>query len=100
MPSARGRPPAPPAALLRHDARVIAPKDVEKLVRDAVPDARVLVEDLTGTADHYRVEVVSPRFAGLSSLQRHRLVHAGLQGVLGGALHAIQLTTRTPEEKP
>ena len=77
---------------------MIAPQDVEQLVRNAVPDARVLVEDLTGTSDHYRVEVVSARFAGLTSLQRHRLVHSGLQGVLGGALHAIQLTTRTPEE--
>jgi stress-induced morphogen len=81
-----------------HDPPVIAPQDIEQRIRSAVAGARVVVEDLTGTADHYRITVVAPEFDGLTSLQRHRLVQASLRDVLGGALHAIQLTTRTPEE--
>ena len=77
---------------------MIAPKDIEKRIHEAFPDARVDVLDLTGTQDHYAVRVVSTRFEGVSSIKRHRLVHAPLRDVLGGALHAIELVTRTPAE--
>jgi stress-induced morphogen len=79
---------------------VISPSDVERRIVAALPGARVSVRDLTGTADHYAIDVTSERFDGLGSLQRHRLVHAALKDVLGGALHAVELTTRTPTEAP
>ena len=72
--------------------------EIESRIVTALPGASVRVTDLTGTRDHYRIEVVSERFEGLLSLQRHRLVHATLKDVLGGPLHAIELTTRAPRE--
>ena len=77
---------------------MIPPAEIEKRIHAAFPDARVDVLDLTGTQDHYAVRVVSARFEGVSSIKRHRLVHAPLRDVLGGALHAIELVTRTPTE--
>jgi stress-induced morphogen len=56
------------------------------------------VRDLTGTADHYEVRVVAGAFEGLSQIERHRMVYAAFQDVLGGALHALSLQTLTPGE--
>lgn len=77
---------------------MIAPEELERRLREAFPDARVGVNDLTGGQDHYEVEVVSPRFEGMALLERHRLVYAPFQDVLGGALHALSIKARTPEE--
>ncbi len=78
---------------------MMAPEEIARRVRAALPDAQVNVEDLTGTRDHYAIDVTSAAFAGLASVQRHRRVHAALRDVLGGDLHAIRLTTRTPDER-
>ena len=77
---------------------MITPEDIRARIASALPDAAVEIHDLTGTHDHYRIDVVSARFADLPSLGRHRLVNAALKDVLGGALHAIELTTRAPGE--
>jgi stress-induced morphogen len=77
---------------------MIEPQEIEKRIRDAMPDAQVVVKDLTGGRDHYEVEVVSAAFAGLGSLQRHRKVYAIFADVVGGALHALSLKTRAPGE--
>ncbi len=74
------------------------PKDLSEQIKKGLPDAKVSVIDLTGGGDHFEVEVISSAFEGLSQLQRHRIVHAPLKEVLGGALHALTLHTRTPEE--
>ena len=99
-PDDRRREPAPLAKRKPgvHDGAVIEPSAIESRIVAGLPDAVVEIHDLTGTADHYRIEVVSASFAGLSSMQRHRLVHATLKDVLGGPLHAIELTTRGPDE--
>ena len=77
---------------------MIAPADIERRIKTAVPDAAVAIRDLTGTSDHYHLRVVSAAFEGMPSLDRHRMVHAPLRDVLGGALHAIELVTKTPAE--
>lgn len=51
-----------------------------------------------GRESHFAVLVVSPRFAGLPPLQRHRLVHDALRDELGGPLHALAIVARTPEQ--
>ena len=56
------------------------------------------MRDMTGTADHYEVRVVAEAFQGKSLIERHRMVYASLQDVLGGALHALSLKTLTPGE--
>lgn len=64
----------------------------------ALPDAQVVVQDLTGGGDHYQVRVISSAFAGVPPIKRHRMVYAPLKDVMGGALHALALSTLTPEE--
>lgn len=72
--------------------------EIRRRICEALPDAEVTVQDMTGGGDHYRVEVVSGAFAGVTPIKRHRMVYSPLKDVLGGALHALALTTRTPDE--
>ena len=70
--------------------------EIEVLIREALPDAQVTIEDLRGDGDHYAALVVSSAFAGKSRVQQHQLVYAALQGRMGTALHALALTTAVP----
>ena len=70
---------------------------IENLIRAAIPDARVTVEDLAGDGDHYAATVVSEQFRGLSRLKQHQMIYAALQGRVGGELHALALQTSAPE---
>jgi stress-induced morphogen len=72
--------------------------EIRRRICEAMPDAKVTVHDMTGTADHYQVEVISSAFQGILPVKRHRMVYAPLKDVLGGALHALALTTKTPDE--
>ena len=47
---------------------------------------------------HYRLRIVSPRFAGLNTLQRHRLVYAALGSLMQHEIHAMSINALTPEE--
>ncbi len=71
--------------------------EIEALIRAALPDARVNVEDLAGDGDHYAATVVSEQFRGLSRVRQHQLVYAALRGRMGGELHALALQTSAPE---
>jgi len=70
--------------------------EIEALIREALPDAHVTIEDLAGDGDHYAATVVSESFRGRSRVQQHQMVYAALQGRMGGALHALALQTTTP----
>lgn len=71
--------------------------DIEKMIKDAIPDADVTIRDLAGDGDHYAAEVVSESFRGLSRVKQHQLVYGALQGNMGGVLHALALQTSAPE---
>jgi stress-induced morphogen len=71
--------------------------EIERLIRQALPDAQVTIEDLRGDGDHYAALVVSSVFVGKSRVQQHQLVYQALQGRMGTALHALALTTSVPE---
>lgn len=71
---------------------------IETLIRAALPDAEVAVNDTTGGGDHYAAVVVSPAFHGKSLIERHRLVYAALGDLMRAQIHALALTTDTPEE--
>ena len=77
---------------------MISPQEIERRIADALPGARIQVDDLTGGGDHYRVIVVASQFADQGALDRHRTVYAIFKDVLGGELHALSLETTTPEE--
>lgn len=72
-------------------------EEIEAMIRAAIPDAEVTIRDLAGDGDHYAAEVVSQSFAGLSRVAQHKAVYAALGGRMGGALHALQLTTAVPK---
>ena len=68
-------------------------RDIEKLIVEALPDAKVEIRDLAGDGDHYAATVVSSAFKGKTRVQQHQMVYAALQGRMGGVLHALQLQT-------
>jgi stress-induced morphogen len=75
----------------------MAASEIEAMIRSALPDASVEITDLAGDGDHYAAKVVSAAFVGMPRVRQHQLVYAALGGRMGGALHALQLTTATPE---
>jgi stress-induced morphogen len=69
---------------------------IEQLIREAIPDATVSIEDLRGDGDHYAAHVVSAQFVGKTRVQQHQMVYQALKGRMGGELHALALQTSTP----
>jgi stress-induced morphogen len=74
----------------------MAAPDIERLIKQAFPDAQVVVVDLAGDGDHYGARVTSAAFAGKTRIQQHQMVYNALQGQIGGALHALALETAVP----
>jgi stress-induced morphogen len=76
---------------------MVHPDHVRSAIRQALPDASVEVEDLTGGGDHLQVKVVSQAFAGLSRVKQHQLVYGALRSELASeAIHALALQTSAP----
>jgi stress-induced morphogen len=75
----------------------MAADEIEALIRQGIPDARVEITDLAGDGDHYSARVVSETFRGLPRVKQHQRVYEALGGRMGGVLHALQLTTAVPE---
>jgi stress-induced morphogen len=73
-----------------------SPEELKERIEAALPGARVEIADLTGGGDHFRAEVVSDRFAGLSRLDQHRLVYDVFGSEVGGPIHALSIKTSTP----
>ncbi len=71
-------------------------EDLKRRIEDALPGATAEVEDLTGGGDHFRAEVVSDRFDGLSRIEQHRLVYDVFGDEVGGPIHALSIKTSTP----
>ena len=69
------------------------PASIEKMIKEALPDAEVRIDDLRGDGDHYAAYVVSAAFKGLTRIQQHQLVYAALKGRMGNELHALALQT-------
>lgn len=72
-------------------------REIESLIREALPDAKVVIRDLAGDGDHYAAEVISETFRGKSRVQQHQIVYNALKGNMGGALHALALQTSAPD---
>jgi len=70
--------------------------EIERLIREALPDAKIEIKDLRGDGDHYAAHVESGAFIGKTLVQQHQMVYAALQGRVGGVLHALALKTSAP----
>src|SRR5262245_56386148 len=73
-------------------------KEIERLIKARFPGAEVAIKDLAGDGDHYAAHVVAREFAGKTRVQQHKMVYEALQGRMGGALHALALTTAAPQD--
>jgi len=71
--------------------------EIERLIKQALPDAKVEIRDLAGDGDHYAATVISAAFKGKSRVQQHQMVYSALKGQMGGVLHALALQTAAPE---
>jgi stress-induced morphogen len=72
--------------------------EIERFIKDGLPDAVVEIKDLAGDGNHYSATVISSAFKGKSRVQQHQMVYAALKGNMGGVLHALALQTSAPQE--
>ena len=70
--------------------------EIERMIKEAIPDAEITIRDLAGDGDHYAAEVVSESFKGKTRVQQHQMVYEALKGNMGGVLHALALQTSAP----
>ncbi|AIL65743.1 Transcriptional regulator BolA [Rickettsiales bacterium Ac37b] len=71
-------------------------QNLEKIIKDAFPDARFMIKDLVGDNDHYYLEISSEQFRGKRLIDQHRMVTEALETCLGTTLHALQIKTSVP----
>jgi stress-induced morphogen len=76
----------------------MAAAEIERFIKEALPDASVEIRDLAGDGNHYSATVRSAAFKGKSRVQQHQMVYASLKGRMGGELHALALTTGVRED--
>ena len=76
---------------------VMESTEIERMIKEALPDAEIAIEDLRGDGDHYLAHVVSAAFVGKNRVQQHQMVYEALQGRMGGELHALALQTSVPD---
>ncbi|MCF6216295.1 MAG: BolA family transcriptional regulator [Emcibacter sp.] len=69
---------------------------IEEMIKEAIPDAVVTIQDLRGNGDHYAAHVISEAFKGKSRVQQHQMVYKSLKGKMGDDLHALALQTSVP----
>jgi stress-induced morphogen len=81
----------------RENAMAMERERLEALLREAFPDAVIVLTDLAGDNDHWKADITSEAFRGVSRVAQHQMVYAALKGDMGGVLHALALTTRAPD---
>ena len=69
-------------------------KEIEKFIKEAMPDASVEIQDLAGDGNHYSAIVTSSQFAGKSKIDQHKMVYNSLKGRMGNELHALAIKTK------
>jgi stress-induced morphogen len=74
------------------------PESVKAQLMAAFPGADIEITDLTGTQDHFQARVVASQFLGKSRIDQHKMVYAALGEWMHGAIHALALTTSTPND--
>ena len=70
-------------------------KEIERLIKEAFPDATVDIQDLAGDGNHYSATVTSSEFSGKSKIEQHKMVYNSLKGKMGNELHALSITTES-----
>ena len=73
----------------------LSKEDLEKYIKENIPDSIIAIEDLRGDGDHYSATVISKSFEGKSKIEQHKMVYDSLKGKMGNELHALMLKTKT-----
>ena len=68
--------------------------EIENLIKESLPDAKVEIQDLAGDGNHYSATVISSKFVGKTKIQQHKMVYNSLKGKMGNELHALAIKTR------
>jgi stress-induced morphogen len=69
-------------------------KEIENLIREALPDATIDIQDLAGDGNHYSATIISSQFSGKSKIEQHKMVYNSLKGKMGNELHALAIKTK------
>ena len=69
-------------------------KEIEKHIKEAMPDAVIDIQDLAGDGNHYSATITSSQFAGKSKIEQHKMVYDSLKGKMGNELHALAIKTK------
>ena len=69
-------------------------KEIESLIKNAMPDATVKIQDLAGDGNHYSATITSSQFSGKSKIEQHKMVYNSLKGKMGNELHALAIKTK------
>ena len=69
-------------------------KEIEKLIKESLPDALIEIQDLAGDGNHYSATVSSSEFIGKTKIEQHKIVYASLKGRMGNELHALAIKTK------
>ena len=73
-------------------------KEIEKLIKESIPDALVEIQDLAGDGNHYSATISSSEFVGKSKIEQHKIVYASLKGKMGNELHALAIKRKEKNE--
>jgi len=76
---------------------VMTKEEIETLIKKAIPDAIIKIEDLRGDGNHYSAVIISKSFEGKSKVIQHKMVYDSLEGKMGKELHALMLKTKIEE---
>ena len=68
--------------------------EIESLIKEAMPDAVVEIQDLAGDGNHYSATITSSQFSGKSKIEQHKMVYNSLKVRMGNELHALAIKTK------
>ena len=68
--------------------------EIENLIKEALPDAKIEIQDLAGDGNHYSATIISSKFIGKSKIEQHKMVNNSLKGKMGNELHALAIKTK------
>ena len=69
-------------------------KEIETLIKEAMPDANIVIQDLAGDGNHHSATITSSQFNGKSKIEQHKMVYNSLKGKMGNELHALAIKTK------
>ena len=68
-------------------------EEIENLIKESIPDAEIVINDLAGDENHYSATIKSKIFNGKSKIEQHKIVYKSLKGKMGNELHALSINT-------